>query len=47
MAEAFADPARIEGYHAHIYYDPATRPVAERLRAGIGERFRGPDRQLA
>ncbi len=41
MAEAFADTARIEGYHAHIYYDPATRHVAERLRAGIGERFQG------
>jgi aromatic ring-cleaving dioxygenase len=39
MAEAFADPDRIEGYHAHIYYDPATREKAERLRDGIGERF--------
>jgi aromatic ring-cleaving dioxygenase len=39
MADAFADPVRIEGYHAHIYYDPATRAKAERLRQGIGERF--------
>lgn len=39
MAEAFADPDRIEGYHAHIYYDPVTRAQAERLRHGIGERF--------
>jgi DOPA 4,5-dioxygenase len=39
MAEAFADPDRIEGYHAHIYYDPATRAKAERLREGIGEQF--------
>jgi aromatic ring-cleaving dioxygenase len=39
MAEAFADPARITGYHAHIYYNPETRPLAERLRAAIGERF--------
>ena len=39
MADAFADPERIEGYHAHIYYDPATRAKAERLRQGIGERF--------
>jgi aromatic ring-cleaving dioxygenase len=32
--------AEIAGYHAHIYYDPATtRPVAERLRRWIGERF--------
>jgi aromatic ring-cleaving dioxygenase len=39
MAEAFADPTRIGGYHAHIYYDPTTREKAERLRRGIGERF--------
>ncbi len=39
MADAFADPDRIEGYHAHIYYDPATRAKAERIREGIGTRF--------
>jgi aromatic ring-cleaving dioxygenase len=39
MAEAFADPAMIEGYHAHLYYAPETRLIAERLRAAIGERF--------
>jgi aromatic ring-cleaving dioxygenase len=33
------DPARIEGYHAHVYYDPATRAVAERLRERIGAGF--------
>lgn len=41
MAEAFADPAAIGGYHAHLYYAPPTRPLAERLRAAIGERFPG------
>jgi aromatic ring-cleaving dioxygenase len=30
---------QIEGYHAHIYYDAETRPVAERLRQEISERF--------
>ncbi len=29
----------ITGYHAHVYFDPATRPVAERLRDTIGSRF--------
>jgi len=33
------DAARIEGYHAHIYYAPETRAVAERLRAAIGGSF--------
>lgn len=33
------DPARIEGYHAHVYYDPATRVVAERMREAIGAGF--------
>jgi len=32
--------SEIASYHAHIYYDTATtRPIAERLRAWIGERF--------
>jgi len=22
---------RIDGYHAHVYYDAKTRPIAERL----------------
>jgi DOPA 4,5-dioxygenase len=40
MAEEFADPTAIAGYHAHIYYDPATtRNDAARLRAGLGAAF--------
>lgn len=33
------DPARIEGFHAHVYYDAETRSVAERLREAIGGGF--------
>jgi aromatic ring-cleaving dioxygenase len=39
MADAFAEPSPVKGYHAHIYYAPETRATAERLRAGIGDRF--------
>jgi aromatic ring-cleaving dioxygenase len=39
MAQNFADPGEIRSYHAHIYYAPETRKVAERLREAIGERF--------
>jgi aromatic ring-cleaving dioxygenase len=39
MSDPFADVTRIEGYHAHVYYEPATRAVAERLRQAMGERF--------
>lgn len=39
MSDDFIDAAGIEGYHAHVYYDPSTRGAAERLRQAIGERF--------
>ena len=39
MIDVFAEPERITGYHAHIYYDRDTRPLAERLREAIGSRF--------
>jgi aromatic ring-cleaving dioxygenase len=39
MPDPFADTAAIAGYHAHVYYEPATRPLAERLRQAMGERF--------
>ena len=32
--------ADLKGYHAHVYFDPATRPIAERLRDSIVGRFK-------
>jgi aromatic ring-cleaving dioxygenase len=31
--------SEIASFHAHVYYDPASRGEAERLRDWIGERF--------
>jgi DOPA 4,5-dioxygenase len=36
---ALIDPSRITGYHAHVYYQPATRRAAENLREAIGAKF--------
>jgi DOPA 4,5-dioxygenase len=33
------DLGSITGYHAHVYYDAASKPAAEALRAAIEERF--------
>jgi aromatic ring-cleaving dioxygenase len=33
------DPATITGYHAHVYYDPASRPLAAELREGLAVVF--------
>ena len=32
-------PERIEGWHAHVYYDDASRAEAERLRAAVEAGF--------
>lgn len=34
------EAALIEGYHAHIYYDPETRGAAARVREGLAARFK-------
>ena len=33
------DQPGISGFHAHVYYDSETKPVAARLRAAIEEAF--------
>jgi DOPA 4,5-dioxygenase len=35
MSDATTEPVKIDGYHAHVYYDAETRPRAERLRETI------------
>ena len=35
----FAPPDAITGWHAHVYYDAATREAAARLRDGIAAAF--------
>jgi aromatic ring-cleaving dioxygenase len=37
--ESFRDAGQIRGFHAHIYYDTRTRPVAETLREAIAAQF--------
>jgi hypothetical protein len=32
MTDPTANPVKIDGYHAHVYYDANTRALAERLR---------------
>jgi DOPA 4,5-dioxygenase len=39
MTDRSAEPIQVKGYHAHVYYDPATRPVAARLRETIRGKF--------
>ncbi len=34
-----ARPETITGYHAHIYYDPSTRPSAAAIRTALVARF--------
>jgi aromatic ring-cleaving dioxygenase len=35
MTDSITQPVKIDGYHAHVYYDAATRALAERLRETI------------
>ena len=33
------DTIEIKGFHAHVYFDPASRDAAARVREGLGARF--------
>jgi len=35
MTDAITEPVKIDGYHAHVYFDPATRARAAQLRETI------------
>jgi aromatic ring-cleaving dioxygenase len=39
--------SQIRGYHAHVYYDAATKPVAARLRETIIDNFAVEPRDLS
>jgi len=39
MTDTFRPASDIASYHAHIYYDAATRPIAAELRAEIERSF--------
>ena len=34
------DTTKITGFHAHVYYDTATHDAANRVREGLGARFK-------
>jgi aromatic ring-cleaving dioxygenase len=39
MTEQSPSALPLSGYHAHVYYNPETKPVAERLAAAVGDKF--------
>lgn len=39
MSDPVVQPVQVTGYHAHVYYDAATRPAAARLRESILSKF--------
>ena len=39
MTDASTGSPAVHGYHAHVYYDPGSRPAAERLRDAVGATF--------
>ncbi len=39
MTIAAVSESVIKGFHAHVYYTPAAKPAAERVRLALGRRF--------
>jgi aromatic ring-cleaving dioxygenase len=39
MTDQSTTPMHLTGYHAHVYYDAKTKPIAERLAAALGDEF--------
>lgn len=39
MTDQATAPMQLNGYHAHVYYDTETKPIAQRLAASIGDKF--------
>ena len=39
MTNPSSAAAAVNGYHAHVYYDTATKPAAQRLAEQIGNKF--------
>ena len=39
MPDPKPTPIKVNGYHAHVYYNSETKPTAERLAEAIGGKF--------
>ena len=47
MTDPTTQPIKLDGYHAHVYYDAETRPRAERLRETIANTLAVEVRELS
>src|SRR5580658_2221915 len=47
MTDPTTQPTKIDGYHAHVYYDAETRPRAEQLRETIANTLAVEVRELS
>jgi DOPA 4,5-dioxygenase len=47
MTDTPTQPSKIDGYHAHVYYDPTTRARAEQMREQIASALGVEVRELS